>query len=557
MQKILSLFDRFNPRINFNSNDENLKNKITVIFTLATALTSLICHFIAMYLNVGFIKYSSLITVVFCGIVYIYNTKGYILISKTLLVQFSNIILFVTVYLLPKETSYNILYLVIFFTIFCIFELKDQKIIILNAAFIIFSYMILEVFKLTDDSYIHLTQFEIDIFFALNMFYFASGMLACVYFYLENNDHYRKEIIKQEENLNAVIENSQTAIWSVDRDLKILTMNENFIKTTQLINNVFPQKGDNVLNYLPRKNANMVFWENICKSVLNGKKCLEELKITYDNTDIYLEINLYPILNTNKQITGIAFFGKDITKRKIHAEVLNTKNNELLKANKELDLLVYRASHDLRAPLMSVLGLIKVTELEFKDSKGLVNFELMTKSINKLDSYIKDIIDLSRNSRTEINYVEIDFEHIIDDLLNSLVYFEQAEHIEIIKEINITSKFVSDIQRIEIVFNNLISNAIKYHNIHQDQPLIKIKINQNYKEAIIEISDNGLGIEEMHIEHIFNMFYRASSVSKGSGLGLYIVKDAISKLKGKIELKTEFGKGTTFTITLPNFFIEN
>ncbi|MEY3451788.1 MAG: hypothetical protein RL711_1614, partial [Bacteroidota bacterium] len=126
-----------------------------------------------------------------------------------------------------------------------------------------------------------------------------------------------------------------------------------------------------------------------------------------------------------------------------------------------------------------------------------------------------------------------------------------------VKNINKEAEFVSDLKRIEIVFNNLISNAIKYHNIHQDFPLIKITITQNYKEAIIEISDNGIGVESNHIEHIFNMFYRASSNSNGSGLGLYIVKDAISKLKGSIDVNSEIGKGTNFRITIPNYYIQN
>ena len=181
---------------------------------------------------------------------------------------------------------------------------------------------------------------------------------------------------------------------------------------------------------------------------------------------------------------------------------------------------------------------------------------MITQSVNKLDSYINDIIDLSRNSRTEISYEKINFEKIVDELFDSLAYFEHAKYIKIIKNINTEAVFVSDSKRIEIIFNNLISNAIKYHNIHQDMPFIKIEIEQNYKEAIIKISDNGIGIENHHIENLFNMFYRASANSKGSGLGLYIVKDAVTKLKGKIELTSVFGKGTSFSINIPNYYIQ-
>jgi PAS domain S-box-containing protein len=556
MEKILHLFEKFNPKLDFNSDDEQLKNKILIILTLSAACSSLVYHFIAMYYGFTFLMYSSLSMVMLYAIVYFINLKGYLLTAKNLFVQFSNINLFLAVLYLPKETSFNILYAVLFFTIFSIYELKDKKIILLNALLLITSYVLLEIYVLNTVSVEPAHTSPLFVIFLLNMFFFTIGMITCIYFFIENNEKYKFEILTKEENLNAVIENSQKAIWSVDTDLRILTMNTNFKKITALINPIEPQRGDNILDYLPHKDINYLHWENICKSVLVGKKCIEELKIEYDGNDIYLEINAYPIKNLTKTITGIAFFGKDITKRKIHAEILNTKNNELLKANKELDLLVYRASHDLRAPLMSILGLIKITELEFKDTKAMVNLDLITKSVNKLDSYISDIINLSKNSRTELSYEKINFETIVDDLLDSLTYFEHSKYIEVVKNINKEAEFVSDLKRIEIVFNNLISNAIKYHNIHQDFPFIKISITQNYKEALIEISDNGIGVESNHIEHIFNMFYRASSNSKGSGLGLYIVKDAISKLKGKIDVSSEIGKGTSFKIIIPNYYIQ-
>ena len=556
MEKVLHLFDKFNPKLDFNSDDEQLKNKITIIYILSSACTAIVYHFVAMYFHISFLVYSSLILSILYSLIYIINLKGHLLTAKILYIQVTNVILFICVYNFPNIANFKILYATLFFTIFSIFELKDKKTVSLNAVFLVVSYVALELLMSYKPPIVHEFLISTQVIFVLNLLLFTFGMVVCIYFFLENNEKYKFEIIAKEENLNAVIENSQKAIWSVDTNLNILTMNDNFKKITELINKVEPQRGENVLNYLPQKNVNITHWEKVCKSVLNGKKCIEELQIEFDNNKIYLEINLYPIKNTAKVITGIAFFGKDVTKRKLNAEILNNNNNELLKANKELDLLVYRASHDLRAPLMSILGLIKITELEFKDSKALINLNLITQSVNKLDSYINDIIDLSRNSRTEISYKKIDFEKIVDDLFDSLAYFEQAKHIKIIKNIKQESVFVSDLNRIEIIFNNLFSNAIKYHNILQDVPFIKIEIYQNYIEAIIKVSDNGIGIENHHIENLFNMFYRASANSKGSGLGLYIVKDAVTKLKGKIELTSVFGKGTSFSINIPNYYIQ-
>jgi len=99
---------------------------------------------------------------------------------------------------------------------------------------------------------------------------------------------------------------------------------------------------------------------------------------------------------------------------------------------------------------------------------------------------------------------------------------------------------------------NLISNAIKYHTLEKDNPFLKITIRTSETGAIIEIEDNGSGIEASYHQKIFEMFFRASEKSFGSGLGLYIVKQVVDRLNGKIELKSALNQGTLFKIALPN-----
>lgn len=551
MEHIIKLFNKLYPNLNYKSKDEKLKNEILIIFIVFAGLLSLICHLLARVYDIHFLIYSTLFATICYCINYWFAIKGKIIFAKNFYVQSSNVLLFTTVLATPNETSYNILYAVLFFTIFSIYELTDQRRIFINSSALILSYVILEICKVNLPPIFELSLEQTNALFYQNMLFFSSGMVTCIYFYLGNNSQYKKELFEKEENLNAVLENSQRAIWSVDKNLRILTMNGNFIKTAKIISGLDAKIGDYAPHFLP-PNYDKNHWVNLCEMSLNGKNSSDEIYINYQGNDIFLEVNLYPILNAEKQITGIAFFGRDITRRKENAKILENKTNELMKANKELDLLVYRASHDLRAPLMSILGLIKITEMEFQNTKGSINFEMMNKSIHKLDSYIQDIINLSRNARTEISVDTINFQKIVDEQIAALVYFEHSEHIEIIKEISKTAPFISDAKRLEIIFHNLISNAMKYHNINQELPFIKISIVQNAKEAIILVADNGLGIEQNHIEHIFNMFYRASTDSKGSGLGLYIVKDAVSKLKGTISLESEKGKGSIFKVTIPN-----
>jgi signal transduction histidine kinase/ligand-binding sensor domain-containing protein len=229
------------------------------------------------------------------------------------------------------------------------------------------------------------------------------------------------------------------------------------------------------------------------------------------------------------------------------------RNAELRKLNSELDRFVYSTSHDLRAPLASILGLINLSRLEEKNRDQYLS--LIEKSVRKLDEFINEIIDYSRNARLDIEPTAIEFQAMINSILEDLEYLE--ENVTLKKNITVTSSgvFLSDKTRIRIILNNLISNAIKYHNSHQANPFINITVTHSPQEASITITDNGIGIRDDQQENIFKMFHRGSEQSKGSGLGLYIVKEIVTKLGGTITVKSKLNEGTTFEVTLPGMNI--
>lgn len=113
-------------------------------------------------------------------------------------------------------------------------------------------------------------------------------------------------------------------------------------------------------------------------------------------------------------------------------------------------------------------------------------------------------------------------------------------------------KFVSDKRRVNVVLNNLISNAIKYQDLLKKDSFVKIDIQTSKEHVIIEVKDNGIGMTEVAKGKIFEMFYRASKQSTGSGLGLYIVKETIDKLSASITVESEKGVGSKFTVIIPN-----
>lgn len=177
---------------------------------------------------------------------------------------------------------------------------------------------------------------------------------------------------------------------------------------------------------------------------------------------------------------------------------------------------------------------------------------LISKSIERLDNYIREVLSISRNNRTMITNEKINFEEIIEEIKEDLAYLDEFKEVQIELNVKKESIFKSDKVRIKAIFDNLISNAIRYHNPYCEKSCVKITIHINEKEAQINITDNGLGISKKHIEYIFDMFYRANDQKMGSGLGLYIVKETVLKLKGTIEIDSLPNKGTTFTIVVPN-----
>ncbi len=227
---------------------------------------------------------------------------------------------------------------------------------------------------------------------------------------------------------------------------------------------------------------------------------------------------------------------------------LLAKNMELEKAYHELDKFVYSASHDMRSPLMSILGVVKLAKMEEPAGGYLPYFEMIEESVLRLDKYIKNIIGYYKNNRIEISLEAIQ----IHTLLNACISL-QNQHDKAVWDINIEEKatLISDRQKLEIILNNLLSNALKYH--HENVPLhIKVKVKIDAQWVDIWVEDNGIGISPAEVDKIFKMFYRATNLNPGSGIGLYIARDAALRLNGRIEVTSEPQNGSIFHVRFPN-----
>ena len=234
-----------------------------------------------------------------------------------------------------------------------------------------------------------------------------------------------------------------------------------------------------------------------------------------------------------------------------NAMELVTKNKQLQKTNTELDRFVYSTSHDLRAPLASLLGLINITR-ESENPSEVKNYLIMMKDrVSHLDKFIRDITDYSRNNRLGVEKKKVNLRSMANEIWDNLKYSSDA--LGITFEVDIPESLVieTDPNRLKIVLSNLISNSIRYHDSGKNEKFIRLKHQENGSVFYLKVEDNGQGISPEYQTKIFDMFFRANEHSSGSGLGLYIVKETIANLSGSIHLDSAPKVGSTFTVRLP------
>jgi signal transduction histidine kinase len=237
----------------------------------------------------------------------------------------------------------------------------------------------------------------------------------------------------------------------------------------------------------------------------------------------------------------------------LRTQELKSINEELSIRNTELDRFVYSASHDLSAPLKSVLGLIMVVKMEKPDEHILKYITMMENSVNKLEAFIKDVVNYSRNTRLPVVKTSFPFTSFIQSIWSDHQFSIAQSNIHLEIQDELSGLLCSDETRLKIVFNNLISNAIKFHRPEQRQyAYVRVTAKQSATGYDFTVEDNGLGIPPALKDKIFDMFFRANDSVQGSGLGLYILKETIDKLGGSVRVESELGTGTSFIIHLPN-----
>jgi len=235
------------------------------------------------------------------------------------------------------------------------------------------------------------------------------------------------------------------------------------------------------------------------------------------------------------------------------SKLVSHQNKKLKKLNDELDNFMYSTAHDLRSPLASLSGLVQLAQFENRQPSIDEYFDRMKQSIERQEDFILQIVGYAKNKKLGLVIELIDLKELILEIFESHQFSEANRKISLEIEVRGNAEIFSDKGRIQIVFNNLVSNAIRYSDPQKKDRKIKVVIEAGHREINIEFSDNGIGIESEHLDRVFDMFYRANIHSKGSGLGLFILKKTITRLHGTVSLESAPFVGTKFTIRMPNF----
>ncbi len=396
--------------------------------------------------------------------------------------------------------------------------------------------------------------------------------------------------------LNSIIEGAGEGIVAVDSDKNVLAVNAAARKDFREVFNQEIAVGENVLRtvaYIPDAVLQLgSLWDR----ALTGDSFQVVQKAgAARQGERYFESLFFPILDAGGRYRGAASIARDITERKRQAAkirellteqvVLNQQledrnrelaareaevaavNDELLRQqgelhelvlalenrNFELDQLIYKTSHDIRSPLTSILGLVQVMRLE-ADAAGQAQYlGYIENRVNTLDRFLRSMLSYAKATRTEVAPEPIGIDALLAGCLDELRFVGGFDQVRIGVQVrNGEVPFLNDPFRLGIVLSNLISNAIKYRKPHCPDSYLNVTADLSPDCIRITLADNGIGIRPEYLDKVFNMFFRATEKAEGSGLGLYIVKQTVEKLKGSIRIGSTFGAGTEIEITLPN-----
>ncbi|MCU0352372.1 MAG: PAS domain-containing sensor histidine kinase [Cytophagales bacterium] len=524
-----------------------LRAVITYQFMLACMAVFLLAAIADTLLGVYWLAGGCLlVALAFVGVLYLHY-RGHYVWTASIAIVLINLLIFV------HDARYGILagvyffYFPLFFSIFSTITFRRN---LWFAGHLLFTVACWLVMELTNHSLLYEKTHSDEVLhraFVFCQVVSLSATTAFVYFVfaqIRNN-----AVSKEREKLKAVVDSNAQLIMLVNREGNIEVFNKNFMDFYQNVYGTTLTVGGNYLGYVHPQNRPLI--EKGFRTAFAGEAFKCDAPLAAGDDSVWAKLNFVPVFGKDGTVRQVAFSVLDITDQKNYEKNLSETNEILTKLNHELDNFIYRSSHDMRAPLTSVLGLVELFQNENDEQDREEYVQLIGKSVQRLDQLLVNITQYAKNKKLEIKRQPIRFEALVNDLVDGLKFSKNAQDIDFQITVAQSGEFQGDEERLRSVVGNLLSNAIRYRSPH-GQSFVRVNIQASAAQADITVSDNGIGIEPEYQAKIFDMFFKASVQSAGSGLGLYIVKETVLAMDGTIGVESVQGLGTTFTVKIPN-----
>lgn len=279
----------------------------------------------------------------------------------------------------------------------------------------------------------------------------------------------------------------------------------------------------------------------------DGKFEDEGWRVRKDGMFIWANVVITALYNRQGKHIGFSKVTRDLSERRKNEELM-LKNQELLRINKDLDNFIYTASHDLKAPVINLEGLVEVLKEDIGDNQHEEVLSRITHSINRLKNVITDLTDIARLQETDTTKEAVPLQKLYNEVLEDLELSINKAGAQVTSDIGNYTLLRYPRKNLRSILYNLLSNAIKYSSPDR-VPEVTIKVEEPSSDLLVlSVTDNGLGMSEAQRKKVFQMFRRMHTHVEGSGLGLYIVKRILDNQGDRIEVESEEGKGTTFRI---------
>lgn len=370
---------------------------------------------------------------------------------------------------------------------------------------------------------------------------------------ITREENYKVELEHVNSRFELIMDSAQIGIWEWNTSSEEMVFNEVMYRMFEMDESINSNLYEYFLETIHPDDREQALAES--QQVISGiiPQLIHEYRVVLPKSKRVRIVRTLVVAERDFSGTIVRLIGSitDVTDSRQYEATLIEKNEELKKINRELDQFVYSVSHDLRSPLLSVKGLLSLVELNIEDVNLIRQYlSLIGTSINRLDGTIIEILDYSRNSRLNVQVEQFNIRDVVETIYQDLKPQVESDF-DFKLEIAGSELIETDKMRLSTILKNVIANGVKYRKKREEPSYLHVKFDSCNDDYCISVSDNGEGISLENQAKVFNMFYRASKSSSGTGLGLYICKEMVVKLGGEIKLSSDLSIGTTIEITLP------